>query len=172
MSMARIWRYAAPNESERVRWVEKVQAQVRFLLASFKQRGKSLAFLPQNVQLLRAQLAALTHERQSVEQRVLELTAGMCQLDEEVVEERGRMVKLQRMTRRSLVGASGAQLTSQLDELKRLKESVEGANERRVAMQRETDQCVEKLYELCNALEATDGQHNDDSLLQFMLFSS
>ena len=171
-SMARIWRYAAPNESERVRWVEKVQAQVRFLLASFKQRGKSLAFLPQNVQLLRAQLAALTHERQSVEQRVLELTAGMCQLDEEVVEERGRMVKLQRMTRRSLVGASGAQLTSQLDELKRLKESVEGANERRVAMQRETDQCVEKLYELCNALEATDGQHNDDSLLQFMLFSS
>ena len=57
-------------------------------------------------------------------------------------------------------------------ELKRLKESVEGANERRVALQRETDQCVEKLYELCNALEATDGQHNDDSLLHFMLFSS
>ena len=60
-----------------------LQAQVRFLLASFKQRGKSLAFLPQNVQLLRSQLATLTHEKRAVEEKVLELTAAMCALDEE-----------------------------------------------------------------------------------------
>ena len=41
-SMARIWRYAAPSEADRAHWVERIQLQVRALLASFKQRGKSL----------------------------------------------------------------------------------------------------------------------------------
>lgn len=31
---------------------------------------------------------------------------------------------------------------------------------------------MEELLELSNALEATDEAHNDDSLLQYMLFSS
>ena len=33
------------------------------------------------------------------------------------------------------------------------------------------DGCVERLFELSSALDAIDEQHNDDSLLQFMLFS-
>ena len=118
-SMSKIWRYAAPSEVDRERWVSQLQAQVRcgllcfhlpsptsslvpplckrlprqslslrlpfslppticacsrgqvrWLLASFKQRGKSLAFLPQNVQLLRQQLRALQQEKQTVERRV------------------------------------------------------------------------------------------------------
>ena len=32
--------------------------------------------------------------------------------------------------------------------------------------------CVERLLQLAAALDATDAEHNDDSLLQFMLFSS
>ena len=169
-SMAKIWRYAAPSEAERARWVDKLQAQVRFLLASFKQRGKSLAFLPQNVQLLRAQLNALTLEKQTVEQRVLELTAAMCDLDEETQKDRARIARLQRCTRRSF--CAGADLRSKLSELQTVKESVETAGAKKAEMQAETDRCVEQLYSLSNALDTTDEQHNDDSLLQFMLFSS
>ena len=44
--------------------------QVRFLLASFKQRGKSLAFIPQNVSLLRERLRGLQQQRSSIEEQV------------------------------------------------------------------------------------------------------
>ena len=57
-------------------------------------------------------------------------------------------------------------------ELAAVREAVDGASSRKAAMQAETDACVEKLYALSNALDTTDEQHNDDSLLQFMLFSA
>ena len=95
----------------------------------------------------------------------------MCALDEEVHAGRTRMARLQRGTRRSL-GGSGAELRAKLDELGELRTAVGASSERKAAMQLETDACVEKLVELSHALDTTDEQHNDDSLLQFMLFSS
>ena len=126
--------------------------------------------LPQNVQLLRAQLTALTHERESVERRVLELTAAMCAHDEGVQTDTARMARLQRVVRRSL--GAGPELRTHTAELVQLKSAVAEAGERKARMQAETDACVEKLVKLHHALDAADEQHNDDSLLQFMLFSS
>ena len=82
-NISKVWRFAADSEEERTAWVEQIQQQVRFLLASFKQRGKSLAFLPQNVQALRQQLAKLHKQKETIEGQVLELTTGMCKLDAE-----------------------------------------------------------------------------------------
>jgi hypothetical protein len=39
------------------------------------------------------------------------------------------------------------------------------------ALQRRANECVEQLSELCSVLDVTDEQHNDDSLMQFFLFS-
>jgi hypothetical protein len=39
-------------------------------------------------------------------------------------------------------------------------------------MQEVANKCIEELFELSNILDATDKHHNDDSLLQYMLFSS
>ena len=169
-SMARIWRYAAPSETARDQWVDKLQSQVRSLLASFKQRGRSLAFLPQNVQALRARLQALHQEKQLVEQQVLEYTAQMCALDERSQKDKAAMARLQRAARRSMGG--GQELAQARNELAQLRLAANEAADKYAQMQATTDACVEKLYELNNALEATDEQHNDDSLLQFMLFST
>lgn len=169
-SMARIWRYSAPSESARDAWVERLQAQVRSLLASFKQRGRSLAFLPQNVQALRARLLALHEEKQLVEQKVIEYTAQMCSLDERSQLDKAAIARLQRAARRSM--GSGAELAAKRAELAQLKVAAVEAADKYAEMQATTDACVEKLYELSNALDTTDEQHNGDSLLQFMLFSS
>ncbi|KAL3923605.1 MAG: hypothetical protein SGPRY_004166 [Prymnesium sp.] len=69
-SMAKIWRFAAPSEEERRVWVKLLQKQIRFLLASFKQRGKSLAFLPQNVTVLREQLDSMQQQQAEIEEQV------------------------------------------------------------------------------------------------------
>ena len=121
-SMARIWRYSVRSEAERERWVHQLQAQVRFLLASFKQRGKSLAFLPENVQLLRKQLKALTEEKQQVEQQVLAHTSEVLRLDEQTHKERGRIAQLERLARRSLCTVD--QLDQHLAELAALRQAV------------------------------------------------
>lgn len=95
---------------------------------------------------------------------------AMCQLDESAKDERARSARLQRSVRRSI--CSGDSLTTQRDELARLRVEEREHAGKRAAMQAETDACVEKLFELSHALDATDEQHNDDSLLQFMLYSS
>ena len=100
-SMAQIWRYAAPTVEARSLWVVQLQAQVRCLLASFKQRGKSLAFLPQNVAALRAKGRELFEEKQAHERQVLELTNQLCSLDETAHHDRARLHQLLRAGRRS-----------------------------------------------------------------------
>ena len=170
-SMAQIWRYAAPSAEARAAWVERLQAQIRCLLASFKQRGRSLAFLPQNVQQLRTQLQALSSEKRRVEQRVLQLTAEMSTLDERAHAERKQVPRLVRMARRSVV-ASGAELARHRAQLVELNEAARAHDARKQELQGETDGCVQKLYELSHALEAMDEQHNDEALLQAILFSA
>ena len=151
-----------------------VRSQVRFLLASFKQRGRSLAFLPRNVQLLREQLAALAEERRAVEAQLLETTAEMCVRDERAQLDQARISRLERQTRRSALGtpAKAAQLDAPLEELTALREGARAHAAAKAELQGRADKCVEQLFQLSNALDATDEQHNDDSLLQFMLFSS
>lgn len=81
-SMAKIWRFAAPSEEERRVWVKLLQKQIRFLLASFKQRGKSLAFLPQNVTVLREQLDSMQQQRAEIEEQVQRVArVGLCGRD-------------------------------------------------------------------------------------------
>ena len=66
-SIAKIWRFGVATEADRAKWVSQIQQQVRYLLASFKQRGKSLAFIPQNVALLRDRLRELQQQKEIVE---------------------------------------------------------------------------------------------------------
>ena len=223
-SMARIWRYAASSEAARAEWVQLLQRQVRCLLGAFKQRGQSLAFLPQNVAALRAQLQALTQQKQEVEQRVLQLTTQLCTLDEQAQRDRMRLTALRRRARRSSVvkmsepgrppprgsvswatrataaaaAAAAAAVGSvpaaqpsgdsehartaaappprlsavELQELEELQAALNVNEASKAELQATADECVETLFELCHALEVLDEQHNDDSLLQFMLFSS
>jgi len=60
------------------------------LLAAFKQRGKSIAFLPQQVEKLRAELGALHTARRRAEAEVLLLTSEVCALDSQLQAARGR----------------------------------------------------------------------------------
>ena len=222
-SMARIWRYAASSEAARAEWVQLLQRQVRCLLGAFKQRGQSLAFLPQNVAALRAQLQALTQQKQQVEQRVLQLTTQLCTLDEQAQRDCMRLTALRRRARRSSVvkmsepgrptprgsvswatrataaaAAAAAAVGSvpaaqplggsehsrtaatppprlsavELHEIEELQAALRVNEASKSELQATADECVETLFELCHALEVLDEQHNDDSLLQFMLFSS
>lgn len=69
-SIAKVWRFSVESEEERTTWVRHIQTQVRFLLASFKQRGKSLAFIPQSVSMLRERLYELVSRRANIEEQV------------------------------------------------------------------------------------------------------
>ena len=102
--------------------------------------------------------------------QVLEYTAQMCALDERAQLDKRKVGRLQRAVRRST--GRGDELGKQAEELAQLKMAVAEAAEKKGEMQVVTDAAIEKLYELSHALDATDEQHNDDSLLQFMLFSA
>ena len=62
--------------------------------------------------------------------------------------------------------------THRATEVARLREALAAHEVRKVQLQRVADGCVEKLFELSHALDAMEEQLNDDSLLQFMLFST
>ena len=212
-SMARIWRYAAPDEATRAMWVQRLQGQVRHLLASFKHRGKSLAFLPQNVASLRAKLLDLHEQKLSTEQRVLDLTTQMTALDEAFENDQTRLAGLLRKARRSSVCAHAGSFSSasapmprgsvcygaaaataaaaaipavdvelparppplsaaQLADIDSLRKALGSHGASKAQLQAVADGVIETLFQLSHALDAIDEQHNDDSLLQFMLYSS
>ena len=167
-SIAKIWRFGAVTEAERTKWVSQIQQQVRYLLASFKQRGKSLAFIPQNVTLLRERLCTLQKQRQTIEQQVVDLTREMSLLEEELSKDRQRLVALERPHNRR----SASVEPPRLGEYEDVKERVLVHEATRASLQGVANKCIEELFDLSNILDATDEQHNDDSLLQYMLFSS
>ncbi|KAL1529842.1 hypothetical protein AB1Y20_000773 [Prymnesium parvum] len=167
-SIAKIWRFGAASEEFRSKWVAQIQQQVRFLLASFKQRGKSLAFIPQSVSLLRERLSALREQRTVIEEQVVDLTTGMSLLDEQSKGDRQRLAELERKANRRSLGDDSAKDK----EIEVLRQRVSSSDANRAQLQDVTNKCIEELFELCNILDATDEQHNDDSLLQYMLFSS
>ena len=78
------------------------------------------------------------------------------------------MARLFRASRRSF--CSGPELDSLRLELEGLRAAAREHAATKAAQQATADKCVEKLFELSNALDATDEQHNDDSLLHTMLF--
>jgi len=159
-SMARVCRFSATSEAERRRWADTIQQQVRRLLASFKQRGKSLAFLPHNVQVLRERLTYLHEEKESIEEQVLEMTTKMCDMDAAIQAE-AKALAVGRGGGEGDVADGGAARRDRMLALEAEKAS----------WQEVTNKCVEELVGLVDALEVTDEQHNDDSLIQYMLFS-
>ena len=167
-NISKVWRFAADSEEERTAWVEQIQQQVRFLLASFKQRGKSLAFLPQNVQALRQQLAKLHKQKETIEGQVLELTTGMCKLDAELLNGRRRLAEVRAEAAARGGAAEGVAEAGEEEVCAQI-----GSGEQLKAQkQAEAIKLVEELMLINSALESTDERHNDDSMLQYMLFSS
>ena len=132
------------------------------MLTTFKQRGKSIAFIPQNVSLLRERLRGLQQQRASIEEQVVDLTTEMSLLDEQSAQDRKRLAALDRPNGRRSLGVHAPSL-QQLDELRA---RVASHDATRTQLQQLTNKCIEDLFELSNVLDATDEQHNDDSLLQ------
>ena len=65
-----------------------------------------------------------------------------------------------------------AQRAAAQHELKGLKAEADEAARKKAVLQQAADGGVEKLYELCLAIETIGERHNDDSLLQFMLYGA
>ncbi|EOD09371.1 hypothetical protein EMIHUDRAFT_448330 [Emiliania huxleyi CCMP1516] len=171
-------------EDERAAWVESIKRQIRFLLAAFKQRGKSIAFLPQQVEKLRAELGALHTARRRAEAEVLLLTSEVCALDSQLQAARGRPPSRSRVqplltehlsgqadrrdlsrasfrTRRlSVVAAPGGANGPSAAQVSTLRRRVRRGSDERAQLQ-----CVADGRK-------TEGDLNDDSLMKEMLFSS
>ena len=99
---------------------------------------------------------------------MVDLTTEMSLLDEQTTADRQRLATLERPNGRRSLGVNGPKM----GEIEALRERVDGHDETRAQLQGVTNKCIEELFELSNVLDATDEQHNDDSLLQYMLFSS
>ena len=171
-SLQRSWRLAARTEEERSRWVEAIQQQVRFLLAAFKQRGRSLAFLPQTVQSLRSKLVNLLREQRRHEAEILLLTDEMCILDANLQAGRQALTAVSFRDRRLSIAIHGLQAgPSSARQIQSLRRRVTRGTLERAELQRVANGCVEQLLTTLSALEETHDSYNDDSLIQYMLFS-
>lgn len=171
-SITRSWRLAATSEAERAEWAEAIQQQVRFLLAAFKQRGRSLAFLPDTVNTLRSRLAVLHTAQRRHEAEVHLLTDEMCQLDARLQADRAALAAASFRGRRlSLAVPSRLAGPASARQIQGLRLRVTRSAHERAELQRVAHGCVERLLQTLTALEETDDCYNDDSLIQYMLFS-
>jgi len=143
------------------------------LLAAFKQRGKSIAFLPQQVEKLRAELGALHTARRRAEAEVLLLTSEVCALDSQLQADRRDLSRASFRTRRlSVVAAPGGANGPSAAQVSTLRRRVRRGSDERAQLQCVADGRVEELLRTLAALEKTEGDLNDDSLMKEMLFSS
>jgi len=169
----RSWRLSAGSAEERAAWVESIKRHIRFLLAAFKQRGKSIAFLPQQVEKLRAELGALHTARRRAEAEVLLLTSEVCALDSQLQADRRDLSRASFRTRRlSVVAAPGGANGPSTAQVSTLRRRVRRGSDERAHLQCMADGRVEELLRTLAALEKTEGDLNDDSLMKEMLFSS
>jgi hypothetical protein len=145
---------------------------VRFLLAAFKQRGRSLAFLPDTVNTLRSKLAVLHKSQRRHEAEVHLLTDEMCQLDANLQIDRAALAAASFRGRRLSIAVPVRQAgPASARQIQGLRRRVTRAAHERAELQRVAHGCVEQLLQTLGALEETEDSYNDDSLIQYMLFS-
>lgn len=100
--------------------------------------------------------------------QVVELTTEISMLDEQSTADRKRLAFWDRANSHRSLSVTPPTLS----ELEEMRSRVKALDETRTHLQESANKHIAELFELGNVLEAIDEKHNDDSLLQFMLFSS
>mmetsp|Transcript_25455 Transcript_25455/g.59804 ORF Transcript_25455/g.59804 Transcript_25455/m.59804 type:complete len:347 (+) Transcript_25455:463-1503(+) len=163
--------FAAPSAEAKHAWVKALRKQVGALLERFKARGRSLAFLPQNVCMLRLQLEAAGRERAAVEAQVCAISEELCALEGEVRTERQRRDSAEREVG-GTEEASSERLALLLQTVFEADLAISRGESKRLMLQGQIGHHVARLSQISEMLELTTAKHDGDSLLQFMLFSN
>lgn len=100
--------------------------------------------------------------------QMIDLTNQISVLDVQSTADRQRLAVIDSSKSRRSLNSHAISLP----EIEELRQRMHQVDETRAELQGVTHQRIEELFELNRALDVTTQQHNEDSLLQYMLFAS